>query len=523
VGGQKLTRVRGVDQAVIETRGEGNYFICAPTEGYAAVQGDLTRLPVLSTGERDAFLGAARQLGDLDEKPKVSEAGRAQSVRKPGEDFAARTTWGEILEPHGWTLATLRDGVAQWVRPGKTKAQGIGACSGFGGSESLTVFTTSTVFEPTSYSKFGAFAVLNHGGDMGAAAKALAAEGFGEKREAPLGISESERSTLYISQGAVAVTPDYLIEPYIQKGKMTLLDADGGVGKTGFAMALAACGSRGLFPPVGEVSSFRTLYYGREDEAAELETIYYACSGRPGHLALVPDNFPLNAAGLARVERDILAFRPGLVIFDPLLAFLSGVLANINDALPVNAAMDALAGVFARTGAAGVNLRHTRKSLPGQLASEAGMGSVQFRNRHRSQLVMRFHPDKEQWPRVVAMEHLKGSLLSPMGEPVFFERRGNAVLFVNECSLPTGAGHWEPPVVKKTRGRPNEAIAKARTFLVERIGLSKTTTHNDLKRWSAEEGIAYSTLDRARKDLGIVDEGSGAERVWSLPEPFCDA
>ena len=48
------------------------------------------------------------------------------------------------------------------------------------------MFSSSTAFEPeTSYSKFGAYALLDHGGDFKRAALALSQQGYGEQGEAP--------------------------------------------------------------------------------------------------------------------------------------------------------------------------------------------------------------------------------------------------------------------------------------------------------------------------------------------------
>ena len=51
-GNQKLAR-KTDGRTMIETRGEGGLFLCAPTPGYDLTQGDLTALPCLSTSERE--------------------------------------------------------------------------------------------------------------------------------------------------------------------------------------------------------------------------------------------------------------------------------------------------------------------------------------------------------------------------------------------------------------------------------------------------------------------------------------
>ncbi len=49
---------------LIETRGEGGLFLCAPTAGYELIQGDLCDPPVLTAAERDMLLRAAWELNE---------------------------------------------------------------------------------------------------------------------------------------------------------------------------------------------------------------------------------------------------------------------------------------------------------------------------------------------------------------------------------------------------------------------------------------------------------------------------
>jgi len=50
--------------ALIETRGEGGLFLCAPTAGYELIQGDLANPPVLTVAERDLLLQTAWELNE---------------------------------------------------------------------------------------------------------------------------------------------------------------------------------------------------------------------------------------------------------------------------------------------------------------------------------------------------------------------------------------------------------------------------------------------------------------------------
>ncbi|MEZ0363419.1 AAA family ATPase [Mycobacterium sp. pUA109] len=92
------------------------------------------------------------------------------------ERYKAEHTWADILEPHGWRCRTAdpdADG-AIWLHPTHTSD-----CSATIKNGCLFVYSPNTPFEvttsgsPHGYTKFHAYAVLNHGGDMSAAAKAL--------------------------------------------------------------------------------------------------------------------------------------------------------------------------------------------------------------------------------------------------------------------------------------------------------------------------------------------------------------
>lgn len=108
---------------------------------------------------------------------------------QPGDVFNRLATWHEILAPLGCTLVREReeDGrlVQDWRRPGDTEqllSMTTGYCKTTLDDDALYLFTTS--FPPLeagkSYSKFAAYAIITHGGDFSAAARALAGAGYAE-------------------------------------------------------------------------------------------------------------------------------------------------------------------------------------------------------------------------------------------------------------------------------------------------------------------------------------------------------
>ncbi|MGL4944445.1 MAG: AAA family ATPase [Thermoguttaceae bacterium] len=74
---------------LIETRGEGGLFLCAPTEGYEILQGDFAAMPVLTADEVETLLAAARALNEAPPKPKTKPI--ANPVATTFEPYEARS------------------------------------------------------------------------------------------------------------------------------------------------------------------------------------------------------------------------------------------------------------------------------------------------------------------------------------------------------------------------------------------------------------------------------------------------
>ena len=212
-GNTKLARRRtedGTVEVLAETRGEGGFVVVAPSNGpvhatgrpWARAAGNPATIPDLNEHDLEALLQLFRSLDRMPAPepappraptptaPRSAAdafllgAGRApDGGLSPGDDYNARADWTEILEPHGWRLMRTRGDERFWLRPGKTPAgrDDTSATTGYGDrGDWLYVFSSSTEFETeTTYSKFAAYALLEHGGDHSAAARALRAAGYG--------------------------------------------------------------------------------------------------------------------------------------------------------------------------------------------------------------------------------------------------------------------------------------------------------------------------------------------------------
>jgi P4 family phage/plasmid primase-like protien len=193
-GSQKLARDAS-GKTMIETRGRYAWTVVAPSGGsiheeipggrWELMAGQPGQVPTFTEWEVERIYSVCREFNLLAPPPPEEHRERLQAAPdgsvSPGQDYEARTTWAEILEPLGWRQTPGRAAGRFWTRPGKT--QGVSADITPDGN--LYVFSSSAYpFEDgRSYTKFGAYALTEHSGDWRAAATALSRAGYGTRQE----------------------------------------------------------------------------------------------------------------------------------------------------------------------------------------------------------------------------------------------------------------------------------------------------------------------------------------------------
>jgi hypothetical protein len=183
---------------LIETKGEGGFVVIAPSHGsvhpsglpYRLLAGGFSTIATLTHAERDALWSLARTFDEQEPRahrvPSTAPQEASRWVVKPGDAFVAAVDWPAILDPHDWEAVRQQGEATLWRRPGGYPG-GWGASTNYAGSDLLYVWTSAAPpFEPgRAYGKFAAYTLLNHDGDFTAAAKDLAAQGYGEPSPAP--------------------------------------------------------------------------------------------------------------------------------------------------------------------------------------------------------------------------------------------------------------------------------------------------------------------------------------------------
>ncbi len=171
---------------LVETRGEGGYILVAPSPGYEPLDGvALIDLPVITAEEREVLIRCARGFDEVaDERQHGGDQSRGDGDGlRPGDDFNRRGDVRALLQKYGWTPGRVVGGNEQWRRPGKTTGKSASLQTEAPGL--LYVFSANAApFQrDTAYTPFSVCAILEHGGDYSAAARALAEQGYGTRSE----------------------------------------------------------------------------------------------------------------------------------------------------------------------------------------------------------------------------------------------------------------------------------------------------------------------------------------------------
>ena len=188
--------------------------------------------------------------------------------------------------------------------------------------------------------------------------------------------------------------PKWLIAPYFQRGKGTLIQADPGTGKTALMCAIAASVTTGN-PIMGLTveTPGNVLMLSVEDDLGVLRGRIGANDGDPNKVYFMP-----NAAEMTinspEIEQAVKQVGAKLLIFDPLQAFLGAKI----DMFRANETRPALAKLFEmceRNDCACAIISHTGKNVLGKSAVNQSLGSVDIPAAMRSVLHIVRNPEDD--------------------------------------------------------------------------------------------------------------------------------
>lgn len=298
----------------------------------------------------------------------------------------------------------------------------------------------------------------------------------------------------------------WLWYPFIAYGKMSIVQGDPGDGKSTLVLNIAANLSRGerLEPEMNIDKPVNVIYQTAEDGLADtvkprLEQAGADCS----RISIIDESEKSLSMIDERIEKAIIAAEAGLLILDPIQAYLGGG-TDMNRANEARELTKRLGGIAERTGCAIVLIGHMNKGS-GAKAAYRGMGSIDFFAVARSvMLVGRI----EGQPDMRAVIQIKNNL-APFGHPKAFELTQDGFHWIGDYEITADEvlGGMVPKASK---------LEIAKRFLRERSGANVMILSTEIIELAAQEGISKRTLEAAKKELKIDAKKINSRWYWDL-------
>ena len=314
-------------------------------------------------------------------------------------------------------------------------------------------------------------------------------------REAVYGLREpqQEETVEIIRMSEVDTqTVEWLWEPYIPFGKVTIVQGNPGEGKTTFALRLAAaCTTGGTLPGMKPLPPFQVIYQTAEDGLGDTvkPRLIEAAADLDRVLVIDEAKRELTLSD-ERIEKAITQNGARLIILDPIQAYM-GEKTDMNRANEVRPMFRRLADVAERTGCAVILIGHLNKAAGGQSAYR-GLGSIDFRAAARSVLLI---GRVKREPNVRVIVHDKSSL-APEGKPVAF------------CLDPETGFSWigeyditADELLSGAGGNTATKTEQAERLILDLLADGKELASEDIEKAATEAGISARTVRAAKRNL----------------------
>ncbi len=308
--------------------------------------------------------------------------------------------------------------------------------------------------------------------------------------------------------------------PFIPFGKVTIIEGDGGDGKTTLILTIAAMLSRGKTPPSlirghlvdeQDCSPITTFYLTNEDEVADSTLKRFVRAGgaisRFSFSGELEHHMTLNEDELMEaIEKTGCR----LLIIDPFQAFLPEG-TNMGSITKMRSIFTMLGNVAKTTGVAIVLVGHLNKNENSK-DIHRGFGSADIAASVRSILMVGMDKnDREnRWVRTIK-SNFDESDYTPVRLVLDDERRLHFADFDTEDDKkPADNG-------TTVSASPPKKIELAMEILHDLLagGQAPVSVINDRM---ADAGIGSKTAQRAKTRLGAIQDYDGGTAVWKLPK-----
>ena len=307
---------------------------------------------------------------------------------------------------------------------------------------------------------------------------------------------------------------EYLAEPYLPRGMITILAGHAGQGKTTLALWLASHVSNGDLMPSGKPGN--VYYFTTEnDESIVLRPRLEAMDARLDRVMVMRSDarqLTLTDPRLFEMHK-IFDGKPDLIVFDPVQSYV-GKKLDMNRTDDVRFMMDNLNKLLHATNAAVVLICHTKKAPVGFNGRPCELinGSSDFVNAARSVCFLGRDPAR---PDVCVVAQEKNSLGLPGASLAFTIGENGAVHWSDEeCELTAAQILTYSDEKRRHAARPSE---RAQAALRDLLAKNEKMRSTDILEACAKQGISRSAVYRARDELPIQKQRTGMGSFWSMP------
>lgn len=307
---------------------------------------------------------------------------------------------------------------------------------------------------------------------------------------------------------------EYLAEPYLPRGMITILAGHAGQGKTTLALWLASHVSNGDLMPGGKPGN--VYYFTTEnDESIVLRPRLEAMDARLDRVMVMRSDarqLTLTDPRLFEMHK-IFDGKPDLIVFDPVQSYV-GKKLDMNRTDDVRFMMDNLNKLLHATNAAVVLICHTKKAPMGFNGRPCELinGSSDFVNAARSVCFLGRDPAR---PDVCVVAQEKNSLGLPGASLAFTIGEDGAVHWSDEeCELTAAQILTYSDEKRHHAARPSE---RAQAALRDLLAKNEKMRSTDILEACAKQGISRSAVYRARDELPIQKQRTGMGSFWSMP------
>lgn len=338
-------------------------------------------------------------------------------------------------------------------------------------------------------------------------------------RKALLGHFDKEIKVAQENEGFFAVSMaevereefDWVWEPYVAKGELTIFEGDPGVGKSWLAQMLAISVADGK-PMPGEVNPKRkpgiVCFLDHENSMSTVMKARLVFNGLSNQDNVFQDEQSFDVGNEEQVNQLYEAFErlnPDLVIFDTVMNYAGGT--NVYNPGETAKMFSTFRHIALEFHCGVIVIRHLNKGGNGVKSIYRGQGSITFTGTARSVIGVGYSPDDEQ-------ERLFKITKSNITDPERVQaRRFKLIPDGKECRLEWGDTlHISNDELLNTdRAKPADD-QPAIEFLEDNLPKEQSK----LLRLAEARGFDQRTLDRVRVKMGIQLKKTKKGTIWRL-------